>query len=60
MRIDRQDRSLCVKMSNVGHLHAAGGDAQSGVLDGLELFDVGRLAVGEPDGGCISEEGPDE
>ena len=59
MVVDWKDRSLCVKMSNVSHLHAAGGYAKGGILDCLELLNVGGFAVREPDRGSIREKGSD-
>ena len=58
--VDREDAGFCVKMSNGGHLHAAGCYTEGSVLEGLEFLDGGRGGVWMPDGGSISEEGPDE
>ena len=54
--LDREDGRLCVKMPNAGHLHAAGCNAEGRVLEGLESIDVGGFDVGEPYGGCISDD----
>ena len=56
---DGKGFGFCVKMLNGSHLHTPGGDAEGVVLEGLELCDVGRGGVGEPDGGCVEEKGTD-
>jgi len=58
--VDGDDVGLCVKMVNVGHLHAACCSAEGGVLKGLEFVDGGGGGIGEPDGSCIGIEGSDE
>ena len=57
---DWEDGRLCVKMSNAGHLHAAGCDTEGRVLECLESIDVGGFEVGEPDGISVGDEGADE
>ena len=57
--VDGKGFGFCVEMLNGSHLHTPGGDAEGVVLEGLELCDVGRGSVGEPDGGCIEEKGTD-
>ena len=60
MGIDREDAGFRVKVANGCHLHAAGGDTEGLVLEGLEPGDGGRGGIGEPDGGRISKQGPNE
>ena len=60
MGVDREDVGLCVKMPNTGHLHAAGRNTEGSVLEGLEFLDGGVGGVGEPNGGRVSEKGPNE
>ena len=57
---DRENRRLCMKMIDAGHLHAACGDSEGGVLNRLEFIYGGRLGVGEPGRGGIGVEGFDE
>ena len=45
---DRENQRLSMKMTDAGHLHAARGDPESGVLYCLELVNSGSLGVREP------------
>jgi len=55
-----ENLGLSVKMTNIGHPHAARGGAEGSVLEGLELLDIGGRRVREPDWSCIGTEGADE
>ena len=57
---DRENQRLSMKMTDAGHLHAARGDPESGVLYCLELVNGGSLGVREPGRGGIGVEGFDE
>ena len=39
MGVNWEDACFCVKMRKGGHLHAASGYAEGGVLEGLEFVD---------------------
>ena len=39
--LDGKDLGFCVKMANRAHLHAARGDTEGAILDGLEFFNGG-------------------
>ena len=58
--VDWEDVGFCVKMPNGGHLHAARRNTEGSVLKGLEFLDGGGGSVGEPYGGRVCEEGPDQ
>ena len=51
-----KDFSFCMDVVNWGHFKAAGGGAEGGILNCLELLDVTGGSVGEPDGTCVREE----
>ena len=53
MIADRVNQRLRMKMTDAGHLHAACGDSEGGVLNRLEFIYGGRLGVGEPGRGGI-------
>ena len=56
--VDREDAGFCVKMSDGGHLHAAGCDTEGSILEGLEFADGGWGGIGEPDWGRVCKQGP--
>ena len=58
--VDRDGLGFCVKMVDVGHLHAACGSTKGSILEGLDFIDGGGGGIGKPNGSCISVEGPDE
>ena len=60
MIVDGDGLGLCVKMVDVGHLHAACGCSEGSILEGLDFVDGGGGGVGEPNGSCICIEGPNE
>ena len=46
-------------MTDRGHLNTASGYAEDRVLESLEFLNKGCWGVGEPNGSCIHEKGPD-
>ena len=59
--MDGKDLGFCVKMVNGNHLQTAGGYADGGVLDVLEVLDGGGGgSVGDSDRGGVREVGGDE
>ena len=55
-----EGEGFCVKMTNTGHLHAAGDGPEGTILEGLELIDVALTEIGEPYWGSVGDEGADE
>ena len=51
---------FCVKMTNTGHLHAAGDGSEGTILKGLELINMAPSGIGEPYWGSVCDEGADE
>ena len=51
---------LLVQAIDRGYPNAAGGYAEGWVLDNLEFLNKGWWCVGEQNGNCIYEKGPDK
>ena len=43
-----------------GHLMGSGDYSEGLILDDLKRLDIGLTGGGEPDGGCVGEDGLDE
>ena len=59
MILDREHFSFLVQVID-SHLNAAGGYAEGRVLDILKFLNKGWRVVGDPNGICMHEKGPDK
>ena len=60
MILYRKHFSFLVQLIDIGHLNAAGRYAEGRVLDISEFLNKEWRGIGEPNGSCILEKGPDK
>ena len=58
--LDRKPFSFLEQVIDRGHLNRAGGYAEGRDLDSIEFLNKGWRGIGEPNGSCIHEKGPDK